>query len=100
MKAINGELKDANFFRLMQNVKNRCESLHVVVKHENLVYFISIHFEDIFGVLDEDTEYYIDIVAEDEEGRQSRITTYFAHSHLKDYEVVAKLEGFKHFICG
>ena len=99
-EALNGKLADANFYRLMEHVKERGESLFIEVSHANMLYSISIHAEGIFVPINDDTEWFFDIVSETETGHQERITTYRAHSHLKDYEVVQKLNGFKQFICG
>jgi len=99
MKALNGKLADANFYKLMDHVKQRCESLFIEVSHLDMVYCISIHAAP-FAVIDDDTEWWFDIVSEDANGNQQRLTTFRASNNLKDYEVVQKLNGFKQFICG
>lgn len=94
----NGLLKDFDAIDLMNKVKTRGESLFTSREHGDMIYDISIHFEDIIGVISNDTEYYIDIVSEDKDGHQERLTTYKEHSHLKDYQVVGKLFEFKYKI--
>lgn len=89
---INGLLKDLNANELMNKVKERGEALHTIrLAPDNKEYIISIHFEDWFGEINENTEYYIDCVTEDLNGNQERITTYNEHSHLKDYQVIEKI---------
>ena len=100
IRTLNGQLEDFNPQRFMEKIKARKTSLFSELGYEDMTYSISVHFEELFGTIDENTEYFIDIVEEDPKGNQRRLTTYQAHSHLKDYEVVEKLEGFKRYICG
>lgn len=96
----NGLLKDLNAKELMKKVQMRGESLFTEREWKNDVYIISIHFEELFGTVDENTEYYIDIVKENGmTGDQERITTYKDHSHLTAKEVIKKLEGFIDYVC-
>lgn len=99
-RTLNGQLEDFNPYRFMEKIKDRGTSLFSELGYGDMMYSISVHFEDIIGTVDESTEYYIDIVEEDPKGNQRRLTTYQAHSHLLDHEVVEKLEGFKRYICG
>lgn len=95
MKTLNGELKDFNPKMLMDSVKKNGQSLYVEVSHEDKAYYISIHFEGIFGNITDDTRYWVDIVSEDNEGNQERITGYKDWSGLTDQQVVAQLNRWK-----
>lgn len=98
-RAYNGQLIDLDARELMDKVLKEGHSLFTERANGDYLYFISIHFEDIIGVIDEDTEFFIDIVREDLAGNQERVTNYQEHSHLKEDEVVKKLEGFINYVC-
>lgn len=98
-RAYNGQLIDLNAQELMDKVIERKSSVFTERANEDYLYFISIHFEEIFGVLDENTEYYIDIVREDLKGNQERVTNYREHSHLKADQVVKKINAFRDYVC-
>lgn len=89
-------LKSFSPTNLMNSVKARGESLFELREHEDKMYYISVHFERIIGVINKDTEYYIDIVSEDLiDGQQKRLSNC---GYLKDYQVVGKLEELKYKI--
>lgn len=96
----NGTLKELNPKELMKKVQTRGESLFTEREWKGDIYIITIHFEELFGTVEEDTEYYIDIIKEDAiDGYQSRLSTYKDHSHLTAEQVINKLEGFINYVC-
>lgn len=96
---MNGELRDLDARELMEKVKARRCSLFTERTNKSDIYYISIHSEKLFAKLDENTKYYIDIVREDINGNQERITTYKDHSNLTDEEVIRKLNAFVNYTC-
>ena len=100
MTALNGQLKDLKGSLLMNQVKERLESIFTEREHDGITYIISIHFEELFGVLDNDTRYYVDIVSEDKDGHQERLSKYEDSSNLLDQQVEAYINGFVEDICG
>ena len=92
-------LKKFDAMGLMDKVKSRGEALFDMRSHENKIYFFTVYFEGILGVVNKDTEYYIDVTSEDTNtGRQERLTSYDEYSHIKDDQVVGKLEELKYKI--
>lgn len=92
-------LKKFDAMGFMDKVKSRGEALFDMRSHENKIYFFTVCFEGILGVVNKDTEYYIDVTWEDTNtGPQERLTSYDEYSHLKDYKVVGKLEELKYKI--
>ena len=94
-ETLNGKLIDFNPKTLMENVKANHQSLYVEVSNDDIVYYISIHFEGIFGTIDRNTKYWVDIVSEDSEGNQERVTTYKDWSNLSELETTQKLNEWK-----
>lgn len=95
----NGMLRDLRGEELMAKVKERGESLFTEREHGALFYNISVHFEQIIGVIDENTEYWIDIVSEDIDGNQKRLSDYENYSHLKYDQAIAKINEFVEKTC-
>lgn len=100
MTALNGQLKSLKGSLLMNQVKERLESIFTEREHDGITYIISIHFEELFGVLDDDTRFYVDIVSEDQNGHQERISKYEDSSNLRSEQVEAYINGFVENICG
>ena len=96
---MNGTLKELDVRELMRKVKERRCSIFTERTNKNDTYIISIHYEELFGEVNDETKYYIDIVKEDVMGDQSRITAYADHSNLTDKEVIKKLEAFINWVC-
>lgn len=97
-KAVNGNLVDYDFKQLMNNVKERGQSLFVELDHNDKRYYVSIHFEELFGVINPKTKYWIDVVEEDEDGNQKCISNDYLHSNLFDCDVVVMLNHIKDVI--
>lgn len=95
---MNGTLKEFDALDLMNKVMERRESLFTDRTHNGITYYISIHFEDLIGTVTPETKYYIDIVSEDKNRHQERLTTYEEYGDLKNWEVVSKLNEFKESI--
>ena len=100
MAALNGQLKDLKGSLLMNQVKERLESIFTEREHDGITYIISIHFEELIGVLNSDTRFYVDIVSEDKDGHQERISKYKDSSNLLDQQVEAYINQFVEDICG
>lgn len=97
--ALNGKLVDYDFNQLMNNVKERGESLFIELEHNNKMYYVSIHYEELFTSITDNTKWYFDIIEENEDGsEQKRISTNYTNSNLLDYEVVENLNAFKNDI--
>lgn len=100
---INGLLEKWEPKELMEKVKNSGYSMHTVqLGKDNKEYIISIHYEEWIsskGSEDPNTKYYFDIVSEDIDGHQERLTTYDESANLLDYQVVEKLNHFKEVNC-
>lgn len=95
MKALNGKLADFDPKELMEKVKANGSSLFTERECGEMVYDISIHFQELFGVVSDDTKYWFDIIAEDANGDQQRLTSYEESTDLSESEVVSKLAAFK-----
>lgn len=99
----NGSLKDFDPQDLMDKVATKGISMNTDRDYNNIRYYISIHYEDWFGepgINNPDELYYVDIVSEDENKHQERLTTYNEWSNLKAPEVVSKLNAWKQSIIG
>lgn len=99
----NGSLADFDPQDLMNKVATKGISMNTDRDYNNIRYFISIHYDEIFGepgINNPDELYYVDIVSEDENKHQERLTTYDEWSNLKAPEVVDKLNAWKQSIIG
>ena len=89
-RATNGQLKDLKASLLMRQVKERLSPINTVRTHKDMTYIISIHFEELFGNLDDSTR----------TGRQKRLSRYGESKNLLDSQVEAYINGFVEEICG
>ena len=69
-------------------------------RHGDMAYFFKINSEfTICGIIDENTKYYIEVMSEDQKTRVLKhLTPQEGCRHLKDYQVVGKLEELKYKI--
>lgn len=93
---VNGTLREFEPDNLLQKVIERGEAINTVREHYEYTYHITISHTDLIGVTDENTEYDVDIVRENETTHvQERITSYDEWTRLKANDVVEKLKNWK-----
>lgn len=95
MRFVNGKLVDYDFQTLMDNVKERGESLYTTLEHNGVLYDFTIRAMEFFTKIDENTKWQFDVHRFEEDKDTELITKYGECSNLLEKDLVKKMSDFR-----